>query len=97
MQYSASTGNTTWNCVPLPVLPFPDPVQVPVPAPFGWDKTTISCEASQPSFFKGRSRKALEDLAVEIKERGGEAVVTVCDHGDIEATEALFHKIEQMV
>ena len=48
-------------------------------------------------FLKGRSRKALEDLAVEIKERGGEAVVSVCDHADIEATEALFHNIDQMV
>ena len=45
----------------------------------------------------GRSQEALEDLAAEIKERGGEAVVNVCDHEDIEATEAIFRKIDQMV
>ena len=47
--------------------------------------------------FTGRSREALEDLAEEIKRRGGEGVVSVCDHSDVEETEALFHKIDQMV
>ena len=45
----------------------------------------------------GRSEEALEDLAAEIQERGGEAVVTVCDHADVEATEEIFRKIDQMV
>ena len=45
----------------------------------------------------GRSEEALEDLAAEIQQRGGEAVVTVCDHADVEATEAIFRKIDQMV
>ena len=45
----------------------------------------------------GRSQDQLDALALEINERGGEAVVTVCDHADLEATEALFAKIGQMV
>ena len=45
----------------------------------------------------GRSQDQLDALALEINERGGEAVVTVCDHADLEATEALFRKIDQMV
>ena len=45
----------------------------------------------------GRSEEALEDLAAEIQQRGGEAVVTVCDHADVEATEEIFRKIDQMV
>jgi len=47
-------------------------------------------------YVTGRSREALEDLAEEIKRRGGEGVVSVCDHSDVEETEALFHKIDQM-
>ena len=45
----------------------------------------------------GRSQDQLDALAREINERGGEAVVTVCDHADLEATEELFRKIDQMV
>ena len=45
----------------------------------------------------GRSQDQLDALALEINERGGEAVVTVCDHADLEATEELFRKIDQMV
>jgi len=47
-------------------------------------------------YITGRSEEALEDLAAEIQQRGGEAVVTVCDHADVEATEEIFRKIDQM-
>ena len=60
------------------------------------DWTRVTC-VERCKLFTGRSREALEDLAEEIKGRGGEAIVSVCDHADVAATEALFHKIEQMV
>ena len=45
-------------------------------------------------YMTGRSQAKLEEVAQEIKKRGGDSTITVCDHGDDEQTKAVFDKIE---
>ena len=63
----------------------------------GWDRAVNRDNLRTPIELTEILEEALEDLAAEIQQRGGEAVVTVCDHADVEATEAIFRKIDQMV